>query len=747
MPDNSIKIVMEAADKTQAAFDSLQKNLSLIKWDAIVNLGQKALQAGRELSDFLNIGAKAAQTGDAFRAIAAASGVMGDKLIENMKSASGVFVDDTELMILAQRALVENLDPDQIVKLMESARVAARLMGTDVKASFDLIMESVISMRTRGLRAAFPMEEEAVFEKYAKSVGAMKEDLSEWGKRQALVNEILRQTGERLEAIGPLAQTLTEKIQQAGSAWQNFIETVSKAAGEGGQVISKFGIDMAKGLKDEFENGLEEIKGMFFKTTDELLAYSKKMAEQIKKPSALKEVTPPEPGWAKKWVEQFDALQYSFDQLGITSEKTLTEQAVKANVYAKQVEKAFLEGKASVVDFKNALLAAGAAMEKLIPKDVTKSLVDLMEQTDKEIAKISKDDPDRLKKIQEINDRWAENKKRILEANQTITELTKNVGNLLAKLPEVKLKLDAETAIKGVEQVGKGIDELRRKASEPIRINVETNTSGSGAGGVFAGLDDFGMGKYMGGEGGGLDDFGMGKYMQGASANLESTVKFYGEASPRKPLSETIQDLLAQFGALGDSANVMNTVIDFSDMAFEMSKIGSQLVKIRDILPSINRAIWRAGGWGSGPTDPQLIASIQEAESELTHQMSMMQMKMTASMMELGMGDLNNMAGLVQMIQGLFGSSSWSRFSPGAFGGIGFSPTPINWGSYPSFGTGGMVPETGLYQLHRGEEVRTTNQVSNDNRQTNNITIITNDPKRMADEIRKLLKYKRTHLD
>lgn len=191
-------------------------------------------------------GARAKQVAESFEMITRAQAVNGEALISGMKKVSGVFVDETDIMIKAQRALMEGFSPEQIIKMTEASRIAARLMGTNVEEAFEKITEALITMRTRGLKAAFPMDEAKVFDQYARSLGTVANYLTEAGKQQAIYNEIARQSEERLQVMGgQLLPTEAEKLQQMASAWKEvkealgttFIDVFSKIVEVFGEII------------------------------------------------------------------------------------------------------------------------------------------------------------------------------------------------------------------------------------------------------------------------------------------------------------------------------------------------------------------------------------------------------------------------------------------------------------------------------------------------------------------------------
>jgi hypothetical protein len=178
---------------------------------------------------FLEIGAKAQQTEAAFASLTKSMGVNGDELILQMQEAGATFAEQTDLMVKAQRLLIEGVSPKQIVQLMEASRVAARTMGVDVSEAFDRVSEALIRLQTRGLKAAFSMDQTEVVENYAQSLGTVGNMLDEVGQRQALVREVIRQGIERKSFLGAMTDlTTAENLEKVGSAFGELKEQVGK---------------------------------------------------------------------------------------------------------------------------------------------------------------------------------------------------------------------------------------------------------------------------------------------------------------------------------------------------------------------------------------------------------------------------------------------------------------------------------------------------------------------------------------
>jgi len=218
-----------ALTKMQNAIGGMQTAINAITGSAFVYLGQQILNAGKQFAQFYEQTARAVAIEESFKMIATASGVMSDQLIKDISRASGVFVEQTEIMVKAQRLLVEGFNSDEIVKMTEASRIAARKMGITVKEAYDLVTEAIITGRTRGLKAVFPIDPEEAYAKYAEMLGTIPKYLTEAGKHQAILNEVIRQSNEYVKIYGKLVENEYERVQKLKSGWEEVKEAIGKA--------------------------------------------------------------------------------------------------------------------------------------------------------------------------------------------------------------------------------------------------------------------------------------------------------------------------------------------------------------------------------------------------------------------------------------------------------------------------------------------------------------------------------------
>jgi tetratricopeptide (TPR) repeat protein len=597
----------------------MNSSLSLIKLDSLINLGARVMSVAGQFEEFFKIGAKAKQIEDSFNMVTASVGVMGDQIIGDIKRASGVFVDETGAMVQAQRLLIEGVAPKDVVKIFESARVAARLMGIDVVEATDRITEALISLRTRGLKAAFPMDAEEVIKKYAKALEILPDELSEVGKRQALINEVLRQTEERIGTLGPLIETEAEKLQKYRSAWDQLKESVSKVAltlvGEGLEAMKKvsapteaWGGKLAGGKKAS--NIMEAYLGIGkavpaagvgeWPSETRFINYIVKTIEE-----------PP----MKDVIDNTKRLENAFKELGVVSQEATNKMAQRAYDNMLAVEEAYKRGEKTVADYVRSIQAASKAIEKLTPSSIEKAgqkevkdLTDLYINLEDEIRKIG-DDPDRAKKVQALIDSWSKGRSKIME---DFAELKDKI-----KIPT---QVDVEPA---KEALKKFIDEANKNE---ITIKVKTESTGAGESINVWGIP--------------AADFFKGEGVEGnASLNI------WGIGSSKKPITEKIQEIIGEFGGLEKAMSGMEAEINLAELTSEYNALQKKLAQVERILPDLSNIASASGGspYVGGP----IVETVKDLTAQYTEQMKILQMKMNYEAFKAYAGEAQTGVGYV----------------------------------------------------------------------------------------------------
>jgi len=751
--DGTVKIIDQAKVKTRELGETTSQ-ASAKAASGLEHLNTAWLKVGagvtatylviKKATDFANIGAMAQQAEESFARVTRSLGVYGDELISKMTEASYTFVDRTNVMIKAQRALVEGLSPDQIIKITEASRVASRLMGVTVEEAFNRVIEAVITLQTRGLKQAFPMDQELVFRRYAESIGTIAERLTEAGKRQAIYNEIIRLYKERVEILGDKAATASEKIQALSSSFsefksiagETFLETVWSPAFKTMNTFVGWidaGITKIESLNTAIQKGLglkkvpelpPELLPSHGVQESELLASHAPWSKEIKQEEidykklkedqlqldleyqgkysqlindrigALKIEKDQAIANAKVKGLEISAIEkyYSeaetrvvFESLKISSQKELKEIAEHTMRAAEIIKANWKAGTSSVADYVNALKAASDAMKKLTGEDISKEKEEAWDKNAETIKGISKDEEGWLKKVDKAND----------DLFKTLKDLEKlkipthaDVGPMEREVNAMKEKLRAEGLIIPVT------------TAETSGVTGSYMTTKEQTGNMGGGVEWLNYVK-GGGMGGQIDIGGIGAAIDRISGQIRDaeahgfTIPVYMEGSTRKPFSEKIREMIAEFGGLGKALSGIEAEINVAELSAEYKKLETKLNQVERILPDMSAMASATGGnpYVGGP----IVQTVKDLTAEYTEQLKILQMKMD-----------------YQMLKGYGGSMQ----------------------------TGGIVPFTGLYQLHVGETVTpsTLRNVSSNISLAVNISGV-NDPREIGNDIVKILKY------
>jgi len=102
--------------------------------------------------EYMQLSAKAKQAEESFHLVAKAAEESGDRIIRAMKKASAGTVDDSDIMQKAVKGMMLGLKEDEMVKIMEAARVSARVAGEDVRTAYERITDAIATDMPRALK-------------------------------------------------------------------------------------------------------------------------------------------------------------------------------------------------------------------------------------------------------------------------------------------------------------------------------------------------------------------------------------------------------------------------------------------------------------------------------------------------------------------------------------------------------------------------------------------------------------------
>lgn len=294
----------------------------------------------RRAWDFILEGAKVEQSAKAFSSIVTKMGGDVRKEFDKIKRASGGIISDADIRKQSAIAVSLGIPIERVAELMEVARLKARDMGTDITSAFEDIAKGV----GRGSRLILDnlgiiLKLEEANKKYAASINKTVDQLSEYDKKQAIINATTEAGAEALTRYDLSILSTIEKLQDAQSR--------------------------VKDLKDEFSLLTSELIvnsigfGMIMDVLNRLSSEGRMKAE-------LEEIE-------KKLVKaksKMDDLQNGFFNF-LTSEKAVKRLQDKIDRLSKRA-----------IELKKELFSASAAAEAVTPPPADTAAEELRKQKD-----------------------------------------------------------------------------------------------------------------------------------------------------------------------------------------------------------------------------------------------------------------------------------------------------------------------------------------------------------------------------
>lgn len=190
--------------------------------------GVGALAAGAIIDtgvELTKLGAQALRVEDGFRDVFGAVGDGADAALQKLRAASQGAIDDTSLMLSANRASMMQVssDADTIAKLLEAAAAHGRKLGVGTAQAFDNIVVGIGRMSPLILdNLGILTGGEKAFETYAATLGKTAQQLTDTEKRQFLINLVLKDAK-------PLAEDAASGFERLAAVQTNLRENFGKS--------------------------------------------------------------------------------------------------------------------------------------------------------------------------------------------------------------------------------------------------------------------------------------------------------------------------------------------------------------------------------------------------------------------------------------------------------------------------------------------------------------------------------------
>ena len=201
----------------------------------------------------LNAAARAEQTINGVNALAAAVGVAGPQIIQAIQEITQSQISLAESAQLINLGLSAGLGQDQLVGLADVATKASKALGRDLNDSLNRLIRGVSKLEPELLDelGIFTRIEPAA-EAYARQVGKVASQLTNFEKRQAFANAALDEGNDKFGDVDTTGKTTAKSLEQLvaslsdigtkfGQLVANFIQPLVDVLGNGTTALFAFG--------------------------------------------------------------------------------------------------------------------------------------------------------------------------------------------------------------------------------------------------------------------------------------------------------------------------------------------------------------------------------------------------------------------------------------------------------------------------------------------------------------------------
>ena len=250
---SGLEAVEEGATRAQGGILGLLGSLGEAQAAMVGFMGAFAVQRLISFTtELIQVGVQAQLIGRIFENVARQAGVAGDRLIAEMSKAARGTIDQTRLMIIANRALMAGGADlaTKLPRLLEIARAASLATGQDIGFVFDTLVRGIVKASPLLIdNADIYIKIGDAVEQWAEKQGKTVDQLSETERRVAIANAVLEQGTRFIEQFGLASETAADRIQSLPAA----IEDLKSALG---------GLVIVGGIADDIGTAADAIRGV-----------------------------------------------------------------------------------------------------------------------------------------------------------------------------------------------------------------------------------------------------------------------------------------------------------------------------------------------------------------------------------------------------------------------------------------------------------------------------------------------------
>lgn len=584
------KDFLVASGKALEAIKGLgeQDNLSgllsgLGKVTAVLGVVSAAVLAFKVALDMTKEGEQIKQVNNQFEILAAQSGVASDKLRKGLEASSRGLIDNTELLKIANKAMIDmGGSAQKLPQLLDLARKTTSVFGGDLKSNFEALSFAINTGNTRALKhLGIVVDQDKAYRTYAASIGVISSELSQAGRQQAVLNAVLAEGGDKFKNVSEALDTSTTNIQRLSVAFNQLKEVIAV-------LMERYIAPFLNRLVKDFTEGLSIITGFIDKwtghTSKAVEEQSKVIAESVEKTVEASKV---ENEQVLKHRTKFYA-----DLIALKQRNVNDEIAVSQSV--EETERLQLERRELSIRESEARVAEIRANTDLTLPQRAQMIEQVWQQMDNNIAAMDMNlEQERLNALDNYQRKSESTAQGISRAFQAGSQRNKmalsNFGNAGQKVYEsfskhaVNSLQELGAGTKSATQIMKGFffgmlaDQAEQYGTWMMLSSVwPPNPPAFAAGAALLVLSGFLRSQAGGGGGGGGGGAsGAGGGATGGGVDMGATVSAQQQQAPRKAI--TVQVMGNYFETEQTKARLLDMIRDATDVTdFKYVQIGNK---------------------------------------------------------------------------------------------------------------------------------------------------------------------------
>jgi hypothetical protein len=192
-----------------------------------------AVAIGYTFKKIFDIGEKSARMEmlrSTLQQIASKDGVDFDRVMSDIEKRIPGMVNDFDKLQGVMKLSLLDVGWSKVPEIMELAEKRSKLIGRSFNETLEILERAAMGGKRAMKQLLIPVDVDETTRNYAKSLGVMKDELSETGKQHAIFNAILDKAKTQHLDISAAADAQLDKYEKLKTAWDNLTLSIGDLA-------------------------------------------------------------------------------------------------------------------------------------------------------------------------------------------------------------------------------------------------------------------------------------------------------------------------------------------------------------------------------------------------------------------------------------------------------------------------------------------------------------------------------------